>query len=101
MAQGNKVAMAVETYLTTGKLEPIVYRSLAHHVPQVVDPAEYAQARRARPAVLPPAWRSGGFVEVEMGFDEATAQAEAKRCLRCDLEELESAGQAASHAPSA
>ncbi len=101
VAQGNKVAMAVETYLTTGKLEPIVYRSLAHHVPQVVDPAEYAHAARARSEMLLPAWRSGGFVEVEMGFDEATAQAEAKRCLRCDLEELESAGEAASHAPPA
>jgi NADH-quinone oxidoreductase subunit F len=101
VAQGNKVAMAVEAYLTTGKLEPIVYRPTAHPVPQTVDPAEYAHAQRACPNVLPAAWRAGGFVEVEMGFDEATAQAEAKRCLRCDLEGTEAANQAASQAPSA
>ncbi|HSB68189.1 MAG TPA: FAD-dependent oxidoreductase, partial [Candidatus Methylomirabilis sp.] len=101
VAQGNKVAMAVEAYLTTGKLEPIVYRPAAHEVARTVDPAEYAQARRASAGMLPTAWRAGGFVEVEMGFDEATAQAEAKRCLRCDLEEMESADQAAARTPDA
>jgi len=34
---------------------------------------------------LPVEQRLTGFAEVELGFDEATAVEEAKRCLRCDL----------------
>ena len=33
--------------------------------------------------------RVGNFKEVEPGFDTPTAQEEAKRCLRCDLEWLD------------
>ena len=36
--------------------------------------------------------REGNFREVELGLDEATAQAEAQRCLRCDLEWLDRIG---------
>ena len=36
--------------------------------------------------------REGNFREVELGLDEAAAQAEAKRCLRCDLEWLDRVG---------
>ena len=36
--------------------------------------------------------REGNFCEVELGLNEAAAQAEAKRCLRCDLEWLDRVG---------
>ena len=36
--------------------------------------------------------REGNFREVELGLDETAAQAEAKRCLRCDLEWLDRVG---------
>ncbi|UCC85899.1 MAG: FAD-dependent oxidoreductase, partial [Anaerolineales bacterium] len=89
VAQGHKAAIAVDNWLKTGKLERVVYQPKRHDIAQYVDMNEYAQARRSVPQVLAPGWRSGGFVEVEIGFDEKTAQEEAKRCLRCDLEWLE------------
>jgi NADPH-dependent glutamate synthase beta subunit-like oxidoreductase len=90
VAQGNKVAMAVDQWLTTGKVERIVYNPQRHDMAQYVNLEEYAQARRSVPRILPPDWRVGtGFAEIEMGFDETMAQEEAKRCLRCDLEWLE------------
>jgi NADH-quinone oxidoreductase subunit F len=94
VAQGNKVALAVDKWLTSGKLERIVYKPRRHDVPQYVELEDYAQARRAVPRVLPTEWRSGsGFTEIEVGFDEIMAQEEAKRCLRCDLEWLERVGE--------
>jgi NADH-quinone oxidoreductase subunit F len=93
VAQGNKVALAVDAWLREGKLERVVYHPKRHDVPQYVNVEEYAGARRASPRVNPPEWRSGGFVEVESGFDEETACEEAKRCLRCDLEWLECVGE--------
>jgi len=37
--------------------------------------------------VLPPAERIRGFDEIEACYTEEQAREEAKRCLRCDLEE--------------
>ena len=90
VAQANQVAIAVDRWLTTGKLERVVYQPKRHDVPLCARLEEYAQARRARPDEVPPDWRiSCGFAEVELGFDETRAREEAKRCLRCDLECLE------------
>jgi hypothetical protein len=94
VAQGNKVAMAVDRWLTNGTLERIVYQSKRHDIAQIVNLEDYAHARRAVPRILPAEWRSAtGFTEIEMGFDEIMAQEEAKRCLRCDLEWLERVGE--------
>lgn len=94
VAQGNKVALAVDRWLNTGKLERVVYQPKRHDIPLCANLEEYAQACRACVPEVPPEWRVGcGFVEVEMGFDEATAREEAKRCLRCDLEWLERMGE--------
>jgi formate dehydrogenase beta subunit len=94
VAQGNKVAMAVDHWLTGGSLERIVYHPKRHDIAQTIDLEAYAQARRAVPRILPADWRSAtGFTEIEMGFDETMAQEEAKRCLRCDLEWLERVGE--------
>ncbi len=87
VAQGHKVALAVDHYLRTGKGERVVYQPKRHLVPMCWDVTEYAEARRAQPKVLAPEERRAcGFGEVELGFDEAAARAEAHRCLRCDLE---------------
>ncbi len=91
--QGNKVAVAVDAWLSSGKLERVLYQPRRHNVPQSVNLDEYANARRKEPQYIPPEWRGGGFVEVEIGFDESTAQEEARRCLRCDLEWLEAIGE--------
>ncbi len=86
IAQGNKVALAVDKWLTTGRIERILYKQPIHQVAQTVDILAYAEARRPQPSFIPLELRVGGFAEVEKGFDEFQAQEEAKRCLRCDLE---------------
>jgi NADH-quinone oxidoreductase subunit F len=94
VAQGNKVALAVHTWLSGEELDRVVYKPKRHDVPQFFNVEDYAHAQRARPRVLPSDWRSwSGFTEIEMGFDETMAQEEAKRCLRCDLEWLERIGE--------
>jgi len=86
IAQGNKVAIAVHSWLSTGKVERIFYKQPIHQVAQTVDILEYAEARRPKQQFIPLNLRIGGFEEVEKGFDESQAREEAKRCLRCDLE---------------
>ena len=94
VAQGNKVALAVDHWLRTGKIERVLYRPKWHDYPQYVRLEDYAEARRASPRVIPVEQRvKCGFAEVELGFDEHTAQEEAKRCLRCDLEWLARVGR--------
>ncbi|MBV5280054.1 MAG: hypothetical protein J0651_01955, partial [Actinobacteria bacterium] len=86
IAQGNKVALAVDTWLTTGKMERVLYKQPIHEVAQTVDLLAYAEARRPQSQFIPLNLRMAGFEEVEKGFDESRAREEAKRCLRCDLE---------------
>jgi NADH-quinone oxidoreductase subunit F len=93
VAQGNKVALAVDTWLTTGQLDRVLYQPPLHPIPQRVNILDYAEARRPKPNYIPLEWRRlGGFAEVEHGLDESTAQEEARRCLRCDMEWMERAG---------
>ncbi len=93
VAQGNKVALAVDTWLTTGQIGRIIYRPKWHYAEQTVNILDYANARRPTPRMLTPEERRHqGFAEVELGYDESTAQEEARRCLRCDLEWLQLVG---------
>jgi NADH-quinone oxidoreductase subunit F len=95
VAHGNQVALAVDAWLTTGQLGGVYYHPKRHDVPQLFAPEDYADARRPVPRVISPQERLArhDFVEVEMVFDERTAQEECKRCLRCDLEWLERIGE--------
>lgn len=92
IAQGNLVAVSVDHWLTTGKLEKPVYETPRHDVEACQDFARYAEARRAPVPRIPVQDREGNFREVEIGYDEKTAREEANRCLRCDLEWLEMMG---------
>ncbi len=93
VSQGNKVAIAVDSWLSTGQLGRVLYRPTLHPIPQTVNILDYAEARRPHPNYIPLEWRRlGGFAEVEHGFDEVTAQEEARRCLRCDLEWMQRVG---------
>ena len=49
---------------------------------------DYADAKRADMPTQTPKKRSKNFGEVELGLEAKVACAEAKRCLRCDLEEF-------------
>jgi len=55
---------------------------------------DYADAQRPGMPDLPVEERQANFREVELGMDEGTIQEECKRCLRCDLEWLETLGLA-------
>ncbi|MEW5720267.1 MAG: FAD-dependent oxidoreductase, partial [Chloroflexota bacterium] len=93
VAQGNKVALAVDNWLTTGKLERVVYQPERHDIAQLFNITDYANARRVGVTCVPLQQRLAGFAEVEVGLDEAQAQNEARRCYRCDLEWLERVGE--------
>ena len=96
VAQGNKVAAAVDAYL---KGRPVIQPRFTGdytEVPQVFNVEEYAEARRPEMPELPVEARLRSLAEVELGLDEKTAQEECRRCLRCDLEWL---GTVKSEAP--
>lgn len=86
VAQGNLAALAVDNYLRgrklglEEKLSPYVTAELTY------DLEEYGKAKRTAMPELPKESRQGNFTEIEQGLSKETAQTEARRCLRCDLE---------------
>jgi NADH-quinone oxidoreductase subunit F len=86
VAQGNRVAEAVDHYLRTGTTEKISV-ALDVHLPELTWKMEdYSHAARIQPGHLAVNERSGSFREVELPVEEGIICEEAKRCLRCDLE---------------
>jgi NADPH-dependent glutamate synthase beta subunit-like oxidoreductase len=94
VAQGNQVAIQVDHYLRAGKVERLPTVPGYEVVDNPFDLADYAAALRPPMPELAVADRKGNFGEVELGMDEVTVREECKRCLRCDLEWLESQGLA-------
>ena len=94
VGQGNRVADAVAHYLRTGRADVVAVRPGYEIVESCFDPEEYAEATRPQTQEIPVEARCGNFHEVELLFDENTIQEECKRCLRCDLEWLETMGLA-------
>jgi len=92
VAQGNRVADTVGNYLRTGRSEFVAVRPGYEVVEQQFDLEQYAKATRPPTREIPIEERRSSFDEVELLFDEETVQEECKRCLRCDLEWLESMG---------
>jgi pyruvate/2-oxoglutarate dehydrogenase complex dihydrolipoamide dehydrogenase (E3) component len=88
VAQGNKVAVAVDAYLKGHRVETPRFVSGYHEIPQLFNAEKYADAKRATMPELPVEVRLRSIAEVELGLDESTAREECKRCLRCDLEWL-------------
>jgi NADPH-dependent glutamate synthase beta subunit-like oxidoreductase len=86
IAGGRQAAISIDKYLG-GKGE--IEETLAP--PEgVVEPLKEAEEeRRVEVSTLPVAERIKGFDQVELGLSEDMAIKEAKRCLRCDLEERE------------
>jgi NADH-quinone oxidoreductase subunit F len=92
VAQGNKVAVAIDAWLKGKPVERPKYTPPYQEVKQLFNLDDYAEAKRPAMRELPPTERTRTFEEVEAGFDEHTAREECKRCLRCDLEWLETMG---------
>ncbi len=89
VAQGNLVAVAVDTWLRTGEIEKPRYETPRADIVQLYNLDEYANAVRPHVPELELEARDGSWAEVELGFAEKVAREEAKRCLRCDLEWLD------------
>jgi NADPH-dependent glutamate synthase beta subunit-like oxidoreductase len=86
VAQGQRVAWAVHSYLRHERGAPYVpaWRAAAAPAgPDVVD-LDFDSTKRAW-SELAGADRHDTRAEVSLGFAEATARAEARRCLRCDV----------------
>jgi len=92
IGQGNQVAETVDNYLRTGRVEEVALKPGYEVVKQIFNMEDYYKAVRPITREIPVEARRGSFDEVEVCFDEATVQEECKRCLRCDLEWLETLG---------
>jgi hypothetical protein len=95
VAQGNQVALTVDAWLTTGRMEGVYYHPKRHDIAQLFDLENYADARRPSPRMLSPEERLSHheFAEIEAEYDARTIEEECKRCIRCDLEWLERIGE--------
>jgi NADH-quinone oxidoreductase subunit F len=89
VAQGNKVAVAVDVYLRIGKWVNPVWEPEYRFEEQLFNIEDYGEAKRPVMPETAVAERVKTWEEVELGFDERTAREECKRCLRCDLEWLQ------------
>jgi NADH-quinone oxidoreductase subunit F len=94
VAQGHRVAVQVDQFLRSGHTEKVVTIPGYEVVPQVFNLEEYSKAKRPEMPEISVADRLRSIAEVELGMDEQTIVEECKRCLRCDLEWLESQGLA-------
>jgi len=84
-ASGRKAAQAIDKYLGgSGNIDE-QFVSVEKANPWLGREEDFAFRQRSKMPTLPVEKRRGNFSEVELGFDEKTALAEAKRCLRCDL----------------
>jgi NADH-quinone oxidoreductase subunit F len=87
IAAGRQAAISIDQYLGgTG----IIDETLAPPEGEIA-PVEEAEEEKRRPPIptLPLEQRLSSFANVELGLSEEAAIEEAKRCLRCDLEEKE------------
>jgi NADH-quinone oxidoreductase subunit F len=91
MAHGKVAAEMIDRYV---RGEPVmreykVTRPAIHVEAIELTEEEIAELERPPMPVLPVERRMANFSEVELGLTEEMAVQEAKRCLRCDLEEPE------------
>jgi len=86
VAQGNQAALAVDAYLRGYKAGNARRMTEYRTTDLSYKLEDYAEAHRAEMPARDPDERAHTFEEIELGFDEETARAEACRCLRCDLE---------------
>jgi len=88
IADGKKVAVMIDRYVLGQNLK----QREEQRLPQIyVEPVNIAEAEsfaggRVQIQRAPAEWRRRNFAEVEVSLSIDEAQAEARRCLRCDLE---------------
>ncbi|MEE9528604.1 MAG: NADH-ubiquinone oxidoreductase-F iron-sulfur binding region domain-containing protein, partial [Dehalococcoidia bacterium] len=85
IAAGRQAAISIDKYLGgDGMIEEIL---APPEVALALVKIEEEEKRRVLIPSLSIEQRLRGFMEVELGYTQAMAMEEAKRCLRCDLEE--------------
>lgn len=83
IAMGKRAAAAIDHYLGgDGNVVPVEQVERRRTAPVIEE-----RTNRTVAASLPVEERLTGFAEVELGFTEEQAVAEAARCLRCDVRE--------------
>jgi formate dehydrogenase major subunit len=84
IAAGRKAAIAIEGYLRGENLD---YERVVPDAIKMdeVDTAMFKKRKRRKMSELPPKKRVKGFAEVEQGFTELEALAEADRCFQCGM----------------
>ena len=91
IAAGRRAASAIEKYLTgdTTRVEMHDLRSsrVIEEAPEQEMDESWEEQPRLSVPILPAEERKSSFEEVELSFSEEKAMQEAKRCLRCDLEQ--------------
>jgi formate dehydrogenase beta subunit len=84
IADGRQAAVSIDKHLGgKGEIDEVLAP------PEEITAEEALEEGRTKAPTLPLAQRLKGFEVVELGLDKKTAIREAKRCLRCDLEERE------------
>jgi NADH-quinone oxidoreductase subunit F len=88
MAAGKTAAEMIEKYLEGKPLDKDyeLSRPSVYIEPVELSEEEVAKPKRVKVPRLPRSARKKNFREVELGLSEAAAVAEARRCLRCELE---------------
>jgi len=84
IAAGRQAAVSIDKYLGGSG---VIDETLAPPEGELTPLREAEEKRRPPVPTLPLKQRLTSFAEVELGWSEAMAIEEAKRCLRCDLEE--------------
>jgi len=88
IAAGKRAALVIDRYVR-GKMLKVAPKVVLPHVyiePLAQPDNDSTPAVRVQPDELPAAKRCRNFKEVELCIGEEDARAEARRCLRCDLE---------------
>ncbi|MCJ7801789.1 MAG: NAD(P)-binding protein, partial [Candidatus Marinimicrobia bacterium] len=83
IAQGHVAAKSIERFINGEKLEQSDSKTKPIETEIKIDLLNQPKTKRASIPMQKLSERKNSFQEVEYGFDEATAIAEAQRCLRC------------------
>ena len=86
IAAGRQAAISIDKYLAGGG---VIDETLAPPEGEAAPLEEAEEKQRLQMPTLPLEQRINDFAQVELGYSEQMAIEEAKRCLRCDLEERE------------
>ena len=93
MAHGKIAAEMIDKYVRGEPLKrryKVTRPAVSVEAPELAD-EEIAELKKPSMPAVPVEEREQNFAEVELGFTEEMAVREAKRCLRCDLEQPEQA----------